>query len=59
MSRVFENSCGNFYINDGCTKAVVGRQPFGGPGLSGTNDKVGDSNFLYRLFSQRNIKIAN
>ena len=59
MSRVFENSCGNFYINDGCTKAVVGRQPFGGLGLSGTNDKVGDINFLFRLFNQRNIKIAN
>mgnify|MGYP001221862242 CR=1 FL=1 len=53
----FENSCGNFYINDKCTGAVVGQQPFGGIGLSGTNDKAGDINFLYRLFNQRNIKV--
>jgi len=52
----FENSCGNFYINDKCTGAIVGQQPFGGMGLSGTNDKAGDINFLYRLFNQRNIK---
>ena len=49
-------SCGNFYINDKSTGSVVGQQPFGGNGKSGTNDKAGDINLLYRLFNQRNIK---
>lgn len=56
-STDFENSCGNFYINDKSTGSVVGNQPFGGFGLSGTNDKAGDINMLYRLFNQRNIKV--
>lgn len=56
-SSDFENSCGNFYINDKSTGSVVGNQPFGGFGLSGTNDKAGDINMLYRLFNQRNIKV--
>jgi len=51
-------SCGNFYINDKSTGSVVGQQPFGGSGKSGTNDKAGDINLLYRLFNQRNIKQA-
>lgn len=49
---------GNFYINDKCTGSVVGRQPFGGMGLSGTNDKAGDIGFLYRFMNQRSIKQA-
>ena len=57
-STVFENSCGNYYINDKSTGSVVGNQPFGGFGLSGTNDKAGDINMLYRLFNQRNIKVG-
>ena len=48
---------GNFYINDKSTGSVVGQQPFGGSGKSGTNDKAGDINLLYRLVNQRNIKI--
>lgn len=55
-SEKFENSCGNYYINDKCTGSVVGRQPFGGFGRSGTNDKAGDINLMMRLFNQRNIK---
>jgi 1-pyrroline-5-carboxylate dehydrogenase len=57
--KLFENNCGNFYINDKSTGAVVGQQPFGGFGVSGTNDKAGDSNFMMRLCHQRNIKINN
>lgn len=34
------NAAGNFYLNDKCTGAVVGQQPFGGARASGTNDKV-------------------
>jgi 1-pyrroline-5-carboxylate dehydrogenase len=48
---------GNFYINDKSTGSVVGQQPFGGGLKSGTNDKAGDYNILYRLFNQRNIKV--
>lgn len=55
-SNKFESSCGNFYINDKCTGSVVGQQPFGGFGKSGTNDKAGDINLMMRLFNQRNIK---
>ena len=52
----FRYNCGNFYINDKSTGAVVGQQPFGGFGISGTNDKAGDKNMLMSLFLQRNIK---
>lgn len=51
------HSCGNFYINDKSTGSVVGLQPFGGFGKSGTNDKAGDINMLYRLCNQKNSKI--
>lgn len=53
----FRYKTGNFYINDKSTGSVVGQQPFGGSGKSGTNDKAGDINLLFRLFNQRNIKI--
>ena len=49
-------TCGNFYINDKSTGSVVGQQPFGGSGKSGTNDKAGDINFIYRLANQQNVK---
>jgi len=52
----FKYNCGNFYINDKSTGSIVGQQPFGGGGKSGTNDKAGDFNLLYRLFNQQNIK---
>lgn len=50
------NSAGNFYINDKCTGAVVGQQPFGGGRASGTNDKAGSINLLYRFVSVRSVK---
>ncbi|KAI0236358.1 1-pyrroline-5-carboxylate dehydrogenase, partial [Massospora cicadina] len=50
------NAAGNFYINDKCTGAVVGQQPFGGARASGTNDKAGSINLLYRFVSVRTIK---
>ncbi|CAG8477665.1 4352_t:CDS:10 [Paraglomus occultum] len=49
-------SAGNFYINDKCTGAVVGQQPFGGGRASGTNDKAGSRALLYRFVSMRSIK---
>jgi len=50
------NSAGNFYINDKCTGAVVGQQPFGGARASGTNDKAGSKANLMRWVSMRTIK---
>jgi 1-pyrroline-5-carboxylate dehydrogenase len=50
------NSAGNFYINDKCTGAVVGQQPFGGSRGSGTNDKAGSKINLLRWVSPRTIK---
>lgn len=53
---ILQNSAGNFYINDKCTGAVVGRQPFGGARNSGTNDKAGSKLNLLRWSSPRLIK---
>lgn len=50
------NCAGNFYINDKCTGAVVGQQPFGGARGSGTNDKAGSMINLLRWVSPRTIK---
>lgn len=50
------NAAGNFYINDKCTGAVVGQQPFGGARASGTNDKAGSMINLLRWVSPRTIK---
>lgn len=50
------NAAGNFYINDKCTGAVVGQQPFGGSRGSGTNDKAGSMINLLRWVSPRTIK---
>jgi delta 1-pyrroline-5-carboxylate dehydrogenase len=36
---------GNLYINRGTTGALVGRQPFGGFGLSGTGSKAGGAEY--------------
>ncbi len=49
-------SAGNFYINDKCTGAVVGQQPFGGARKSGTNDKAGSFLNLVRWTSARTVK---
>ena len=51
-----QNAAGNFYINDKCTGAVVGQQPFGGARASGTNDKAGSMQNLLRWVSPRTIK---
>ncbi len=49
-------SAGNFYINDKCSGAVVGQQPFGGGRKSGTNDKAGSYLNLVRWTSARTVK---
>jgi len=55
-NKLLRNSSGNFYINDKCTGAVVGQQPFGGARASGTNDKAGSNLNLLRWVSARTIK---
>ena len=50
------NAAGNFYVNDKCTGAVVGQQPFGGARASGTNGKAGSKQNLTRWISARTIK---
>lgn len=57
-SYALRNAAGNFYINDKCTGAVVGQQPFGGARGSGTNDKAGSMINLMRWVSPRAIKEA-
>lgn len=55
-TQALRNAAGNFYINDKCTGAVVGQQPFGGARGSGTNDKAGSMINLLRWVSPRTIK---
>jgi 1-pyrroline-5-carboxylate dehydrogenase len=55
-TKKLNHSAGNFYINDKCTGAVVGQQPFGGARGSGTNDKAGSMINLLRWVSPRTIK---
>ncbi len=56
LTETLANAAGNFYINDKCTGAVVGHQPFGGARASGTNDKAGSFLNLIRWSSPRTIK---
>ncbi|MCK6426548.1 MAG: trifunctional transcriptional regulator/proline dehydrogenase/L-glutamate gamma-semialdehyde dehydrogenase [Burkholderiaceae bacterium] len=44
---------GNLYVNRPMVAAVVGVQPFGGEGLSGTGPKAGGPLYLYRLLARR------
>ena len=44
---------GNLYINRSMIGAVVGSQPFGGEGLSGTGPKAGGPHYLYRFCAER------
>ena len=52
-------SAGNFYINDKCSGAVVGQQPFGGSRSSGTDDKAGSKLNLLRWVSPRLISTTH
>ncbi len=48
---------GNLYVNRNMTGAVVGVQPFGGEGLSGTGPKAGGPHYLHRLVTERTVSI--
>ena len=50
-----EFRAGNLYINRGITGALVGRQPFGGYGLSGVGSKAGGPDYLLQFVEPRVI----
>ncbi|MFO7859228.1 MAG: bifunctional proline dehydrogenase/L-glutamate gamma-semialdehyde dehydrogenase PutA [Ectothiorhodospiraceae bacterium] len=48
---------GNFYVNRNQIGAVVGVQPFGGEGLSGTGPKAGGPRYLHRFATERAVTV--
>ena len=48
---------GNAYVNRAMTGAVVGSQPFGGEGLSGTGPKAGGPHYLLRFAVERTLSV--
>ncbi len=48
---------GNCYVNRNMVGAVVGVQPFGGEGLSGTGPKAGGPHYLHRFTTERTLTI--
>ncbi len=50
-------NAGNIYINRSMIGAVVGVQPFGGMGLSGTGPKAGGPYYLHRFATEKTISI--
>jgi len=56
--EVFEQtSVGNTYVNRNMIGAVVGVQPFGGNGLSGTGPKAGGPHYLSRFANERTLTV--
>jgi RHH-type transcriptional regulator, proline utilization regulon repressor / proline dehydrogenase / delta 1-pyrroline-5-carboxylate dehydrogenase len=50
-------STGNIYVNRNIIGAVVGTQPFGGSGLSGTGPKAGGPNYLRRFALEQVVSV--
>jgi RHH-type transcriptional regulator, proline utilization regulon repressor / proline dehydrogenase / delta 1-pyrroline-5-carboxylate dehydrogenase len=48
---------GNIYVNRNMIGAVVGVQPFGGMGLSGTGPKAGGPHYLHRFGTEQTVTI--
>ncbi len=48
---------GNIYVNRNMIGAVVGVQPFGGEGLSGTGPKAGGPHYLYRFCAEQTLTV--
>jgi len=51
------SAAGNHYVNRNMIGAVVGVQPFGGEGLSGTGPKAGGPRYLHRFATERTLTI--
>jgi RHH-type proline utilization regulon transcriptional repressor/proline dehydrogenase/delta 1-pyrroline-5-carboxylate dehydrogenase len=57
-ARIADRLCtGNIYVNRNMIGAVVGVQPFGGSGLSGTGPKAGGPDYLRRFGIEQTISI--
>ncbi|HYG54328.1 MAG TPA: L-glutamate gamma-semialdehyde dehydrogenase [Burkholderiales bacterium] len=54
---VAEARVGNVYVNRSMIGAVVGVQPFGGEGLSGTGPKAGGPHYLLRFCTERTLTV--
>ena len=54
---VREARVGNIYVNRSMIGAVVGVQPFGGEGLSGTGPKAGGPHYLLRFATERTLTV--
>ncbi|HSF94849.1 MAG TPA: bifunctional proline dehydrogenase/L-glutamate gamma-semialdehyde dehydrogenase PutA, partial [Thermohalobaculum sp.] len=50
--------CGNVYVNRNQIGAVVGSQPFGGEGLSGTGPKAGGPHYVKRFLAASEVAAA-
>ena len=50
-------AAGNCYVNRNIIGAVVGCQPFGGEGLSGTGPKAGGPHYLARFATERVLTV--
>jgi len=48
---------GNVYVNRNMIGAVVGVQPFGGEGLSGTGPKAGGPHYLHRFAGEKTVTV--
>ena len=58
VERVVDRlSVGNVYVNRNMIGAVVGVQPFGGHGLSGTGPKAGGPHYLLRFATEQTVTI--
>jgi RHH-type proline utilization regulon transcriptional repressor/proline dehydrogenase/delta 1-pyrroline-5-carboxylate dehydrogenase len=58
VGRIVERlSTGNIYVNRNIIGAVVGTQPFGGSGLSGTGPKAGGPNYLRRFALEQVVSV--
>jgi RHH-type transcriptional regulator, proline utilization regulon repressor / proline dehydrogenase / delta 1-pyrroline-5-carboxylate dehydrogenase len=57
-ARIYQRlPVGNTYVNRNMIGAVVGVQPFGGEGLSGTGPKAGGPHYLHRFAVERTLSI--
>jgi len=52
-----QTTVGNTYVNRNMVGAVVGTQPFGGEGLSGTGPKAGGPHYLFRFATEKTATI--
>jgi RHH-type proline utilization regulon transcriptional repressor/proline dehydrogenase/delta 1-pyrroline-5-carboxylate dehydrogenase len=58
VERIVERlSVGNVYVNRNMIGAVVGVQPFGGHGLSGTGPKAGGPHYLVRFATEQTVTV--